>query len=75
MLLGKISIVVPAELGLLTFADLGKVFADGQQSDVWHAGYGGGLWIAPLTRGNTVSVSFGQGRERRGFYFGAGFAF
>jgi hypothetical protein len=75
VLLGKVSIIVPAELGLLTFADVGKVFADGQRSDVWHTGYGGGLWIAPLTRGNTLSVSVGQGRERRGFYLGAGFAF
>jgi hypothetical protein len=73
--LGKISVVVPAEVGVLGFADMGRVFVDGQTSDVWHTGYGGGIWIAPLTRGNTLSVSMGQGRERRGFYFRSGFAF
>jgi hypothetical protein len=67
--------VVPAEVGVLSFADAGRVFADGQESDAWHAGYGGGIWIAPLTRGNTVSLSIGQGRERRGFYLSSGFAF
>jgi hypothetical protein len=60
---------------VLTFADVGKVVADGEHSDVWHAGYGGGVWIAPMARGNTVSLSLGQSRERRGVYLRSGFAF
>jgi hypothetical protein len=75
LLLGKIRMVVPAEIGVLTFADVGKVVADGEHSNVWHAGYGGGVWIAPMARANTVSLSVGQSRERRGFYLRSGFAF
>lgn len=75
LLVGKVRLVVPAEIGVLTFADMGKVVADGEHSDVWHAGYGGGVWIAPMASGNTVSLSVGQSRERRGFYLRSGFAF
>ena len=61
---------------LARISDLGgKVVADGEHSDDWHAGYGGGVWIAPMARGNTVSLSLGQSRERRGVYLRSGFAF
>jgi hypothetical protein len=75
LLLGKVRLVVPAEIGVLTFTDVGKVVADGEHSSVWHAGYGGGIWIAPMARGNTVSLSLGLSRERRGVYLRSGFAF
>ncbi len=32
-------------LGLLAFADAGRVWADGEGSSTLHAGYGGGLWL------------------------------
>jgi outer membrane protein assembly factor BamA len=73
--LRKAFIVVPADLGLLTFVDAGRVFADGSESSVWHSGFGGGIWLAPLTRGNTVSVSVARSRERLGVYVASGFAF
>ncbi len=34
--------------GILGFFDNGRVWADGEKSDVWHPGYGGGIWIAPF---------------------------
>lgn len=39
-----------APVGLLLFNDVGRVWADEEKSDVWHDGYGAGLWIAPLKR-------------------------
>lgn len=36
------------ELGAFTFVDAGRVWADGEDSDLWHRGYGGGLWISPF---------------------------
>lgn len=75
VLLGKVFIIVPADMGVLAFTDVGRVAADGEQSDVWHSGVGGGIWIAPITRVHTVSVSVARGRERTGFYLKSGFAF
>ena len=73
--LGKLGVLVPADIGLLGFADVGKVIMDGESSDELHNGIGGGIWIAPITRTHTVSVSFARGRERTGFYLKSGFAF
>ena len=36
--------------GLLIFNDLGRVWADNDQSTQWHDGYGWGLWMSPLKR-------------------------
>lgn len=35
-------------LGVLGFADTGRVWADGPSSRLWHVGYGGGLWFTPF---------------------------
>lgn len=40
----------PGSIGLLGFYDTGKIFVDGQDSDKWLNGYGGGLWISPFRR-------------------------
>ncbi|GAB3220820.1 hypothetical protein GCM10027423_52920 [Spirosoma arcticum] len=34
--------------GVLGFSDVGRVWADGEQSTRWHHGFGGGLWLAPF---------------------------
>ena len=36
--------------GVLGFFDTGRVWAGGDDSDVWHTGYGGGIWIAPFNQ-------------------------
>jgi hypothetical protein len=41
-------------LGIIGFHDIGRVWADGESSDTWHKGYGGGIWLAPF---NKVVVS------------------
>ena len=68
-------IVVPGEVGIQGIADVGRVFVEGERSDRWHRGFGGGLWITLLERVNTVSVSVVASDERVGFYAGAGFAY
>ena len=40
----------PGSFGLLVFHDIGRVWADGENSENWHNGYGGGIWIAPIRR-------------------------
>lgn len=38
------------EVGLLGFYDVGRVWADGESSSLWHVGYGGGVWMTPFQR-------------------------
>ncbi len=40
----------PGRLGLLLFNDVGRVWTKGSSSGIWHDGYGGGLWVAPLNK-------------------------
>lgn len=36
--------------GVVGFHDIGRVWADGETSDTWHKGYGGGIWLAPFNK-------------------------
>ena len=44
------AVLFPATIGMLAFHDVGRVWAEGEKSNVWHHGYGGGLWLAPLNK-------------------------
>jgi hemolysin activation/secretion protein len=37
------------EFGVIAFNDVGKVWLVGEDSDRWHHGYGGGIWISPFS--------------------------
>jgi hemolysin activation/secretion protein len=73
--LAKFFLLVPGDLGLFGLADAGRVFASDDRSSEWHTGFGGGVWIAPLTRSNTLSVGVARGAERTGVYVRSGFLF
>jgi len=36
------------EFGVLAFNDIGRVWLEGEDSNIWHHGYGGGIWISPF---------------------------
>lgn len=71
--LGGYRLVVPGSWGILALGDVGRVFLDGETSTVWHAAYGGGIWFAPISRANTISVAFANTAERGRLYIQAGF--
>lgn len=52
------SYLVPGDVGMLGFYDIGKVWQKGQNSKKWHSGYGGGLYYVPY---NLVMVSLTAG--------------
>ena len=61
-----------SDIGIMGLVDVGRVFVEGESSDVWHPGYGGGIWLAFLngrTRA-TISAAGGQGSAR--FYLNFG---
>jgi hypothetical protein len=73
--LGRYFIVLPGEYGVFGLADVGRVFLEGESSDTWHSGVGGGFWFAFLDRANTVSVAVVGGDARTALYIRAGFAY
>ncbi|MGD1892040.1 MAG: BamA/TamA family outer membrane protein [Cyclobacteriaceae bacterium] len=38
----------PVYFGLIGFNDIGRVWQDQESSQVWHHGYGGGIYLAPF---------------------------
>jgi hypothetical protein len=73
--IGRFKIIVPTHVGLLGFADLGRVWEDGQSSKKWHPGGGGGFWFAPLSRTNAITFAVGASEEETLFYMRIGFFF
>ncbi len=67
--------LVPGDFGVLGMADVGRVFIEGESSRRWHAGLGGGIWIAPFRRQNTLTATVAKSPELLRFYFGSGFMF
>ncbi len=71
----RMSILVPANVGVFGLADIGRVYVEGETSDEWHTGFGGGLSIGFLNAANTVTVAVANSEERTGVYVRAGFLF
>ena len=67
--------ILPGTWGVLGFADAGRVYLDGEDSDRWHHGYGGGLWFAWLDRANVISATYARSDGDNKVYVRAGFAF
>jgi hypothetical protein len=73
--LGHARLILPADFGIFGLADAGRVFLDGELSDVWHSAFGGGVWLAYLSRANTFSAYVAASDERTRLYVSAGFGF
>jgi hypothetical protein len=73
--LGRFFAVLPGDFGVLGLADVGRVFLDGESSDTWHTGVGGGFWFAFLEPANAVTVALARGDDRTALYIRAGFAY
>jgi hypothetical protein len=68
-------ILFPSELGIFCFSETGRVFQKDEHSESWHSSWGGGIWIAPVTREFTVSASVGISRDHLRIDVAAGLAF
>ena len=73
--LGRVMMLLPADVGIFGLADAGRVFLEGESSSEIHTGFGGGLSLSFLTPANTVTFAFVRGEDRNGFYLRAGFAY
>jgi hypothetical protein len=52
------------KMGVLAFADQGRVWKKGEHSDAWHYGYGGGIIVVPFHK-LYFSMQYGISTERR----------
>lgn len=60
---GRVPLLVHGRLGVLAFADAGRVYLEGTSPGGWHTGGGGGLSFTSL--GGTISASLARGEENR----------
>ncbi|MBN2732707.1 MAG: BamA/TamA family outer membrane protein [Balneolaceae bacterium] len=68
------SYLLPATVGVMGFFDEGRVWVNGESSDVWHIGYGGGLWISPLDQ-IVLTTGVALSKEETLFNVALGFNF
>ncbi|MBC6609204.1 hypothetical protein H8B13_20465 [Hymenobacter sp. BT188] len=64
---------LPFYFGVFGFYDQGRVYYQGNSPGGWHAGYGGGLYLAPVVETLAFSVSYQQSSENSLIQFGLGF--
>ncbi|MFV2090667.1 MAG: BamA/TamA family outer membrane protein, partial [Pseudomonadales bacterium] len=63
---------IPTNFGILGIADVGRVFVTGQASNVWHTGFGGGIWFGLLRSGQGLNLALVDGESLR-LYISTGF--
>jgi hypothetical protein len=63
------------DVGVHGLATVGRVWLDGEESDEWHTGFGGGLWLYPRIIGQALAVTGVQGEDGLRIYVGLGFPF
>ncbi|MEO7765914.1 MAG: BamA/TamA family outer membrane protein, partial [Ferruginibacter sp.] len=68
------SYLVPGQLGIVGFYDIGKVWQKGYNTDTWHQGAGGGIYFAPAQMAIFQLVA-GHSTEGWYPYFTMGFRF
>jgi hypothetical protein len=70
-----VTLIVPADWGIVGFGDVGRVWLKGESSDTWHTGVGGGIWLSWLDDRYAVSAGLAHSDEEDLFYFHGGFSF
>jgi hypothetical protein len=73
--LGRVSLLLPTDVGVFGLVDGGRVFLEGESSSKVHTGVGGGLSMGFLSPANTVTFALVRGEDRTSFYLRAGFGY
>jgi hypothetical protein len=71
----RITLILPGSWGLEGFADTGRVWREGETSDTWHAGVGGGIWVSLLSDRMAFSAGIAHSKESDLFYVKGGFTY
>jgi translocation and assembly module TamA len=62
-MLARINLVVRGDLGILAFAEAGRVYLDSASPGDWHRSQGAGVWLDTL--GRSFSATYARGEEDR----------
>jgi hypothetical protein len=54
--------ILPGQIGVTGFYDIGRVWIDGEHNDTWHYGTGGGVYFAPASL-TVIQVIAGHSKE------------
>ena len=65
------SYLLKGDFGVMGFNDVGRVWMRHEDSDKWHDGYGGGLYMTPFNQ-CIISIFMGFSNEEQMFYGGFG---
>lgn len=60
--------LVPFGVGVIGFHDFGKVWAPQEDSDKWHQGYGGGIYLSPVNENFNLTFSIARSEEEKLLY-------
>jgi len=71
----KAFLLVPGQVGLMGFYDIGRVFLDGEDSNRWHHGTGGGIFFTTPGRHSLLSVQYAWSEGDTAVYVRGGLAF
>jgi hypothetical protein len=71
----RISLILPGTWGIEGFADTGRVWLEGESSDTWHSGFGGGIWLSLVNDRMAFSSGFAHSKESDLFYVKGGFSY
>jgi hypothetical protein len=73
--ISRITLLLPGHWGLLGFVDSGRVWFGSENSNTWHTGVGGGIWLAFLNYRSTLSTGIAHSKENDLFYLRGEFTF
>jgi surface antigen Omp85-like protein len=73
--LGTIPFVMVWDMGIQGIADVGRVWLQGENSDVWHHSFGGGMWAALPDKSFMGLFTLAFTDEGHTFWGGVGFIF
>ncbi|MCP5063661.1 MAG: BamA/TamA family outer membrane protein [Ignavibacteriae bacterium] len=59
---------LPGKFGVHFFAEAGRVFVENEDSEKWHASYGGGVWMSFIDRMLNLSFDVATSKEMSNFY-------
>lgn len=63
--LGTWRTILPIDIGVMSFVDVGRVWVDGSSPRGWHSVAGGGLWFGILDQATGGSITFTNSSEKR----------
>jgi hypothetical protein len=61
----KFPLILPLNVGLLGFIDVGRVYVEDESPGGWHKGMGGGLWISVIRPDAGINITVTNNPDRR----------